>query len=272
LPDSAFVWIEPGGKKDEEGKTVPRGLRHLPIRDHTGKLDRAHVIAAYQAVRGARTGKPMKIPPKAWKKLRAAMKELGIGEFKKVELDFVAKEGYIPAYLEDEFNEKANELRVLKQYADVLPDDAREVIGKMENRLAQYVLTEDAVNERLAEIEEVEKFMMEGDGDMEKQEGNEKQGVEQASTENQNQEGKTESLSREEIEQLVKETVQGAVKEAVAGAVKEALANAQNQPEDDNEKKDEGKDDNQAGDDDEYIEVDADEIAQATAQVAQSKE
>jgi hypothetical protein len=30
LPDAAFAWIEPGGKKDSEGKTVPRTLRHLP--------------------------------------------------------------------------------------------------------------------------------------------------------------------------------------------------------------------------------------------------
>jgi len=33
LPDSDFAYIEPGGKKDEEGKTVPRSLRHLPIHD-----------------------------------------------------------------------------------------------------------------------------------------------------------------------------------------------------------------------------------------------
>ena len=30
LPDAAFAWIQPGGKKDEDGKTVPRSLRHLP--------------------------------------------------------------------------------------------------------------------------------------------------------------------------------------------------------------------------------------------------
>jgi hypothetical protein len=30
LPDAAFAVVEPGGKKDGEGKTVPRGLRRLP--------------------------------------------------------------------------------------------------------------------------------------------------------------------------------------------------------------------------------------------------
>ena len=33
LPDSDFAYIEPGGKKDDEGKTTPRSKRHLPIHD-----------------------------------------------------------------------------------------------------------------------------------------------------------------------------------------------------------------------------------------------
>jgi hypothetical protein len=33
LPDSDFGYIEPGGKKDEHGRTVPRSLRHFPIQD-----------------------------------------------------------------------------------------------------------------------------------------------------------------------------------------------------------------------------------------------
>jgi hypothetical protein len=33
LPDSAFAYIEPGGKKDNDGKTVPRSLRHFPVHD-----------------------------------------------------------------------------------------------------------------------------------------------------------------------------------------------------------------------------------------------
>jgi len=42
LPDSAFLYVEPG-KKDDGGKTVPRTLRHFPVRDASGKLDAAHV-------------------------------------------------------------------------------------------------------------------------------------------------------------------------------------------------------------------------------------
>lgn len=43
LPDSAFLHVEPGGTKDEAGKTVPRSLRHFPIRDHRGELDLPHL-------------------------------------------------------------------------------------------------------------------------------------------------------------------------------------------------------------------------------------
>jgi len=43
LPDSAFLYIEPGGKKDAEGKTVPRSLRHLPYKDKNGNIDLPHL-------------------------------------------------------------------------------------------------------------------------------------------------------------------------------------------------------------------------------------
>lgn len=43
LPDSAFAYIEPGGKKDAEGKTVPRSKRHLPYKNAQGQIDLPHV-------------------------------------------------------------------------------------------------------------------------------------------------------------------------------------------------------------------------------------
>ena len=48
LPDSAFLFIEVGGIKDEEGKTVPRSLRHLPYKNDQGKVDIAHLRNAIQ--------------------------------------------------------------------------------------------------------------------------------------------------------------------------------------------------------------------------------
>lgn len=50
LPDSAFLYIEPGGTKDSEGKTVPRSLRHFPVRDANGRLDLPHLRNALSRI------------------------------------------------------------------------------------------------------------------------------------------------------------------------------------------------------------------------------
>lgn len=41
LPDSAFLYVEPGEKED--GKTVPRSKRHFPYKDASGKIDLPHL-------------------------------------------------------------------------------------------------------------------------------------------------------------------------------------------------------------------------------------
>ena len=66
LPDSAFAYIEPGGHKDDEGKTVPRSLRHFPIHDA------AHVRNALARAPQSPFG------DKAMPKIRAAAKKFGI--------------------------------------------------------------------------------------------------------------------------------------------------------------------------------------------------
>lgn len=43
LPDSAFLYISPGGEKDEDGKTTPRSLRHFPYRNPQGAVDLPHL-------------------------------------------------------------------------------------------------------------------------------------------------------------------------------------------------------------------------------------
>jgi hypothetical protein len=57
LPDAAFAWIEPGGKKDSSGKTTPRSLRHLPHHNasvksptENGSVDKPHLRAALSRV------------------------------------------------------------------------------------------------------------------------------------------------------------------------------------------------------------------------------
>lgn len=68
LPDSDFAYIEPGGKKDESGKTVPRTLRHFPIDDA------AHVRNALARL----SSSPFEA--KARPAVEAAAKAMGIGE------------------------------------------------------------------------------------------------------------------------------------------------------------------------------------------------
>ena len=43
LPDSAFLFVEAGGDKDKDGKTVPRSLRHFPYKGSDGKVDLPHL-------------------------------------------------------------------------------------------------------------------------------------------------------------------------------------------------------------------------------------
>jgi HK97 family phage prohead protease len=66
LPDSAFAYIEPGGTKDDQGKTVPRSLRHFPIHDA------AHVRNALARAPQSPFG------DKAMPKIRAAARKFGI--------------------------------------------------------------------------------------------------------------------------------------------------------------------------------------------------
>lgn len=50
LPDSAFLHVLPGGKKDSEGKTVPRTLRMFPIRNASGAVDLPHLRNALSRI------------------------------------------------------------------------------------------------------------------------------------------------------------------------------------------------------------------------------
>ncbi|KKN89752.1 hypothetical protein LCGC14_0235980 [marine sediment metagenome] len=43
LPDGSFLYVEKGGKVDGEGKTLPRSLRHFPVRNAEGNIDLPHL-------------------------------------------------------------------------------------------------------------------------------------------------------------------------------------------------------------------------------------
>lgn len=78
LPDSAFAVVSGGGEKDEDGRTKPRSLRHLPFRDASGSTDLAHLrnaLARLDQIDASDADKA-----KARKILQAAAKEAGIGQ------------------------------------------------------------------------------------------------------------------------------------------------------------------------------------------------
>jgi uncharacterized protein len=66
LPDGDFAYIEPGGKKDDSGKTIPRSLRHFPVHDA------AHTRNALARMSQSPFG------PKAKSKIMAAARKFGI--------------------------------------------------------------------------------------------------------------------------------------------------------------------------------------------------
>ena len=43
LPDKSFAYVEPKGDKDDQGKTIPRTLRHLPYRNADGSINLDHL-------------------------------------------------------------------------------------------------------------------------------------------------------------------------------------------------------------------------------------
>jgi hypothetical protein len=80
LPDSAFLYVEPGGKKGKDGRTFPPNKRHFPVRDKNGKLDAPHIRNALSSIdqsdaKGLTAAKKKKLKGEALKLLREASKK-----------------------------------------------------------------------------------------------------------------------------------------------------------------------------------------------------
>lgn len=76
LPDSAFAYIEPGGEKDEDGKTTPRSLRHFPHHNDGGTPDEDHVRNALARIPQSDVSEEGK--EKALAHIESHAKEMGI--------------------------------------------------------------------------------------------------------------------------------------------------------------------------------------------------
>jgi len=86
LPDAAFAYVEPGGKKDDEGKTVPRTLRHLPHHNMNVRNGLEHDTVDIPHLRNALARLPQtKLPESAKEKARKHLirhaKALGVGDY-----------------------------------------------------------------------------------------------------------------------------------------------------------------------------------------------
>jgi HK97 family phage prohead protease len=77
LPDSSFLYIEPGGKKDSEGKTTPRSLRHFPVKDAQGNPDPAHVRNALARI--PQSNVPASVKAEATRKAQAMLQSIDSG-------------------------------------------------------------------------------------------------------------------------------------------------------------------------------------------------
>jgi len=144
LPDSAFLWIHPDYKS---GKSKDKSLRKLPVYDKNGRLDRAHVIAAMQAVLGARGGVDIPEADKreVYKKLVRLYKELGMEPPEWHEA------------LEKEPNEK-NGSEVKKEMVEEKKEEAKIEEKKAEEKIVEKVVEKPVmpkeVEEKLKAIEE----------------------------------------------------------------------------------------------------------------------
>jgi len=172
LPDSAFLYIESGGTKDEDGKTIPRNLRHFLYKDAEGNVDLPHLRNALSSI--PQSNLPNDVKSRVSKKAENLLEKQKEGE-SSMELEQALKE------LEQAQKDKAK----LEDEKKVLATNLTETKASLEELLAlkdeveqlrQYKETVEAervrnakVKDRLAKFGEAgvemteEQFMSEAD-------------------------------------------------------------------------------------------------------------
>ena len=120
LPDSAFLHVEPGGEKDEDGRTVPRTLRHFPYRDASGKVDLPHLRNALARI--PQSSLSAEVKQRVIAKARRIAEDAGIGvseeaSYKEDVMDKDKQSGSTQAPPPETFTVKAEEFAALKAKA-----------------------------------------------------------------------------------------------------------------------------------------------------------
>ena len=116
LPDSSFAWIAPGGKKDSEGKTTPRSLRHLPYKDSTGKVDAAHTRNAL-----ARLGQVKGMSESLQKSTRSKLEKVLQSTNKKDTQETADHESGVTGFTESFSAHNISNIRIISHTADGPP-------------------------------------------------------------------------------------------------------------------------------------------------------
>jgi HK97 family phage prohead protease len=136
LPDSAFAYIESGGSKDKDGKTVPRSLRHFPVHDA------AHVRNALARASQSPFG------DKAMGKIKAAAKKFGVhvGENSAAQ-DYELRELRITSLYRDlskpvEYRDMGADGKWIGGYATVFMPRESKNLGGFVERIAPYCFDE----------------------------------------------------------------------------------------------------------------------------------
>ena len=101
LPDSAFLHIESGGKKDAQGRTTPRSLRHFPYKDSEGKVDLPHLRNAISRIPQANLPQAVKDRAQARARSILGQQQASVQAFELVRPDTVAFQT-APARRDDE--------------------------------------------------------------------------------------------------------------------------------------------------------------------------
>jgi hypothetical protein len=105
LPDSCFLYIESGGKKDSDGKTTPRSLRHLPYKNSSGKIDLPHLrnaIARIPQMKGISDSLKSSLQAKARRLLGGSNKQNSESPEVQAAFELLTIQGYevTPAFAE----------------------------------------------------------------------------------------------------------------------------------------------------------------------------
>ena len=157
LPDAAFAYIEPGGTKDEEGKTVPRSLRHFPHHNANVKSGSENDTVDKPHLRNALARAPQSpFGDKALPHLEKHAKALKIGKYAEMEDRNMDKE----EKKVDNEEKKVNELTISREEIKAITKEALSEIEKekdMELRNQKMELLAAAVNSD--NLEEAKKYL-----------------------------------------------------------------------------------------------------------------